>query len=122
MKAENADKFWQRYDGLVSKDVSAQVKKNVKQPTLFTWKKRNIFPRANDACAIAKALNTTVEFLVTGEDTALPGYSPDVVEIAVSSAKLDDDGLYIAREVIDSLRYKHSTVNPIYVRQKKNEE
>ena len=36
------------------------------------WKKRGTIPQADVAVAIAAALNTTVEYLVTGKDSADP--------------------------------------------------
>ena len=37
--------------------------------TLRGWVSKNVLPRADEAVKIAKALNTTVEYLVTGEQT-----------------------------------------------------
>lgn len=40
---------------------------DISRDTYNTWRKRGIYPRADQATAIARALNTTVEYLVTGE-------------------------------------------------------
>jgi len=38
------------------------------ETTISGWRSTNVLPRADDAVKIASALNTTVEFLVTGEE------------------------------------------------------
>lgn len=39
----------------------------IRRPTISDWKKNGSFPTADVAVKIAKALHTTVEYLVTGE-------------------------------------------------------
>jgi transcriptional regulator with XRE-family HTH domain len=39
----------------------------IRRPTISDWKKNGSFPTADVAVRIAKALHTTVEYLVTGE-------------------------------------------------------
>ena len=63
-----ADKFWGRYKDAAGEDTEILRKTNIRQSTLSTWRKMHRFPGADDAVKIARALNKTVEWLVTGED------------------------------------------------------
>lgn len=42
------------------------------ETTVSGWRSQKVLPRADDAVAIARALGTTVEELVTGENKSLP--------------------------------------------------
>ena len=44
----------------------------VSERTFRGWLSRKIMPNADQACAIAKALGVTVEYLVTGSDSTDP--------------------------------------------------
>jgi len=68
--SKDAGLFWARYKKLVIKDLSVVMKTGIRFSTLSTWKSKKTYPRADDACKIAKTLNTTVEYLVTGEEAA----------------------------------------------------
>jgi transcriptional regulator with XRE-family HTH domain len=68
MIPSDAYQFWLRYSELVSRDAKVIIETGVRQSTLSTWKKKNTYPRADVACQIAHSLNTTVEYLVKGED------------------------------------------------------
>lgn len=41
---------------------------NIRRPTLSEWKKNGAFPSADIALKIAKYLNVSVEWLITGEE------------------------------------------------------
>ena len=62
--------FWVRVKTLISKNnttqewVAGQVP--VRPDTFSRWVQRKTMPNADQAVAIASALNTTVEYLVTG--------------------------------------------------------
>ena len=43
------------------------ISAGVNHDTYYTWKSKGTLPRADEALAIAKALGTTVEYLITGE-------------------------------------------------------
>ena len=64
--------FYQRLEplmlekGLDEKDIAAIA--GVKPASVSGWKIEGSMPKANTAVKIAKKLNTTVEYLVTGED------------------------------------------------------
>ncbi|GHV88362.1 hypothetical protein AGMMS50267_07220 [Spirochaetia bacterium] len=67
---DNAALFWEH----IKKEVRAQnttqewvaKKAGISFNTFEGWKSKGIFPRVNDAVRIAAALNTSVEYLVTG--------------------------------------------------------
>lgn len=57
---------------------------NIPKNLIGQWKQRGTIPSADIACKIAKYLNTTVEYLVTGNDT-----SPLESEIKNLQLKID---------------------------------
>ena len=75
MKKNNAEQFWLRYKSLAEKDLPITVKTGIHLSTLSTWRRKNIFPRADDALKIADALGTTVEYLVAGRNADVGGCS-----------------------------------------------
>jgi hypothetical protein len=70
MKKNKAEQFWLRYGKLVAKDLPVILKTRIPSSTLSTWKKKNIYPRADEAFKIASAIGTTVEYLVSGRNVA----------------------------------------------------
>jgi hypothetical protein len=88
MAAKDAGAFWTRYKRLAKKDLPILVKTGIRQPTLSSWRTKKIFPRANEAVAIAAALNTTVEFLVNGNATV----SPATMNIALTADTRNTEG------------------------------
>jgi transcriptional regulator with XRE-family HTH domain len=112
-KAENEDMdynaglFWQRFKDLSGKDLPVILKTNIRQSTISMWRLRKTYPRADESVKIAKALNTTVEFLVTGRDSAHSPCSAESLEIAVAADKLDAEGKRIVMEVIKGLEVIH---------------
>jgi hypothetical protein len=109
MAVKDAGKFWIRYKRLTDKDLPVLVKTGILQPTLSSWRTKKIFPRANEAVAIAAALNTTVEFLVTGKDTQNATCSPAAMSLALTADTLNDEGLKILAAVAESLALKYPT-------------
>jgi transcriptional regulator with XRE-family HTH domain len=103
----NASQFWERYKMLVKKDFRIVLKTKIQQSTLSTWKSKNTFPRADEAYEIAKAIGTTVEYLVSGQDTIYPTCSPEAFQIAVIADQLNPEGMDVLKDVIDSLKLKH---------------
>lgn len=53
-------------------------------PSINGWKNGSL-PRADIACKVAKALNTTVEYLVTGEVEEVP---KDIIDLAYEISSL----------------------------------
>jgi transcriptional regulator with XRE-family HTH domain len=107
MAAKDAEAFWKRYKRLADKDLPILVKTGILQPTLSSWRTKKIFPRANDAVAIAAVLNTSVEFLVNGKDNANPTVSPTAMNIAITADTMNGEGKKILAAVAESLALKY---------------
>ena len=91
----DAEQFWLRYKKLAEKDLPVTLSADIAQSTLSTWRKRKIFPRADQAYLIAKSIDTTVEYLVTGQNKtnkSYPELAQDILEIA---DKMSEEGLKI---------------------------
>jgi len=64
--------FWERVKIKIQSEnttmewVARQI--NIRPDSFLRWSSRKILPNAEKAVGIASALNTTVEFLVTGEE------------------------------------------------------
>ena len=71
---ELAVEFWKRTNKLIkdknSKQENVAQECGIPYQTLRSWVTRQTFPDALQTYKIAQALNTTVEYLVTGEDTS----------------------------------------------------
>ena len=87
-------------------------KTKVAKGTFSSWKTRNILPRADVAFRIAKALEVTVEYLLTGKDqheqiSNLPVHTA-MEEIAKELVFFDTFDLETLRTLISSmaLRYR----------------
>jgi transcriptional regulator with XRE-family HTH domain len=99
----NPVQFWRRFQILADKDLPVIIKTGIKQSTLSTWRSEKTYPRADDAVRIATALQTTVEFLVTGSDKASLPCTPTAIEIALTADKLTDEGKQVALAVLRGL-------------------
>jgi transcriptional regulator with XRE-family HTH domain len=99
--------FWKRYKKLAKKDLPVILKTDIKQSTLSTWKTSKIFPRADKAVQIAAALQTSVEYLVTGQEIAYSTCTPPALEIALVADRLSDEGKRIALSVIKGLESQY---------------
>jgi transcriptional regulator with XRE-family HTH domain len=119
----DADKFWERYGSLAQKDLPVILRTKIKQSTLSTWRSKKKFPRADMAVKIAKSLDTTVEYLVTGEEErgghSRPGggagdsgeYSPWAMAVALQVDQLSDTGKKIVYDVAKGLESQHPLEN-----------
>ena len=71
---EIAVEFWKRTNKLIkdknSKQENIAQECDIPYQTFRSWVTRQTFPDALQAYKIAQALNTTVEYLVTGEDSS----------------------------------------------------
>jgi hypothetical protein len=101
------EQFWSRFRALAEKDLPVILQTDIKQSALSTRRIENPYPRAGDAVKIAAALQTTVEYLVTGSDKALSPLNPAALEIALTAAKLSPEGqktlLYVAKGLLTQL-------------------
>ena len=103
MPIYDPEQFWFRFRTLAEKDLPVILQTDIKQSTLSTWRAEKTYPRADDAVKIAAALQTTVEYLVTGSDKALSPLDPVALEIALTAAKLSPEGLKTLRYVAKGL-------------------
>jgi len=68
-----------------------------------TYRRRGLLPRADEAVAIAAALGTTVEFLVTGKTSADWQLPPDLAPIIEDLAILDATELGTVKVMVHPL-------------------
>ena len=60
--------------------------------TVFSeWKKGKSVPKTDKLILIAKALGTTVEYLMTGEKPEIPGFEPEHLELIELYSKLNKE-------------------------------
>lgn len=81
----SASSILERIESLVSlKELRTDL--GFAQSTIATWKHRNALPRSDDLYKIAKHLNVSMEWLLTGEEdsNALPGDVQKAVSYLVS--------------------------------------
>lgn len=107
MAVKDAGAFWTRYKRLTKKDFPILLQTGILQPTLSSWRTKKLFPRADEAVAIAHALNTSVEFLVNGRDTSNSTVSPSAMSIALNADTLNEEGQRILAAVAESLALKY---------------
>ncbi|MDR2741358.1 MAG: helix-turn-helix domain containing protein [Treponema sp.] len=103
----DAQMFWERYGDLIKKDLPVILRTQVKQSTLSTWRSKKKFPRADMAVKIAKALDTTVEYLVTGEEKEHPVCTPWAMAVALKVDQLNDAGKKIVFDVAKGLETQY---------------
>ena len=67
--------FWERLESALSENDCTMAdlgrKIQIAPTVIFSWKTRGSIPRADIACKAAKALNTTVEYLINGTETEI---------------------------------------------------
>ena len=95
MLPKDASQFWMRYEEIASKDFHVVLKTGIRQSTLSTWKKKKIFPRADEACLLAKAVNTSVEYLVNGQDETQENQPITVSDFNIDNSKITEEDLQI---------------------------
>ena len=82
MKELNAYEFWNRIDcskGPMSlKELAEQA--NVKYTSIKDQRSKNRLPNLIDAYALASILNTTIDYLLTGENTSTLSEEAQAVE------------------------------------------
>jgi transcriptional regulator with XRE-family HTH domain len=65
--------FWVRFNELKpTKDTQESIagRIGISKNTLYNWISKGQYPRASEATLLARELNTTVEYLVTGSDNS----------------------------------------------------
>jgi SOS-response transcriptional repressor LexA len=86
------NKFTARY-------LSEQI--NVPETTISTWRYKRTIPRADQAVKIAQFLDTTVEYLITGEYEG--GLTQEQREMIQTYYVLDERGKQTVQDLIDSM-------------------
>jgi hypothetical protein len=103
--------FWNNVKNLIKKNATYQEwvagKCGVKPRTFQNWIYRNIPPNILEGQKIAEALETTVEYLVTGQETAFPGLSPEAIEIARAADRLSPEGRIAALKVVRGMESEY---------------
>jgi len=106
MDKMDAAQFWLRYKKLAGKDFPVILSTDIKQSTLSTWRKRKLFPRADQAYLIAESIGATVEYLLTGENKNEIPYSKAMSDVLRIANELSDDGMTILLAVARCLLYE----------------
>jgi SOS-response transcriptional repressor LexA len=100
------NEFWTNVKNLIKENNTYQDwianKCGVKPRTFQNWIYRNIPPNVIDGQKIAVALETTVEYLVTGKPPA--DMPKDIIEIIKAAKKLNDEGKKAALGAIQGLQ------------------
>lgn len=93
-----------KVDAKISSDSELARKAGLNNNTLAGWAKqrRKRFPVADDVLKVARALGTSVEFLVTGESVRIDETDPDLEEILRMLRERPHDQLVELRGVIRS--------------------
>ncbi|MDR1901527.1 MAG: helix-turn-helix domain-containing protein [Treponema sp.] len=95
------------YSGMLVKELAAQT--GLKKHTIDNYLSvRGRMPAADAAVQIARALGVSVEYLVTGDETAgnknLPYFSPEVRLIARIAEQLKPEYRKIALSLVETLK------------------
>lgn len=83
--------------GLQQKDLAVKV--GISSNGISTWKITGSLPRADVAVKIAKALDVTVEYLVTGHISTID----ETDELAYTVSRLSEKKRRVVQAVVDSL-------------------
>jgi transcriptional regulator with XRE-family HTH domain len=103
MEQENGFGFWKRVDELRARSRYTTMKdladdSGLDYVRVKNQRSDNRLPKIEDACKLSRALFTSVEFLVTGEDPAkLPEHVRDIVNRLLIA---DDVDLALVRRVL----------------------
>lgn len=93
-----------QYNGMLVKELA--YKTGINKQTIDNYlSSHNAMPSADAAVKIAKALNTTVEYLITGkkEYKNIESNDSDVCDFLVKYGKLSPDKKELVSKLIDSL-------------------
>ena len=100
--------FWKNvkdeleYKMMSQKELAAEIK--ISYNTLQSWITKDRLPDASDSVKIAKALDVSVEFLVTGKKVPLKSkFSPEINTILYDAEHLDKDDLNILKLMANRL-------------------
>jgi len=90
------------YKGIVIKEISAKI--GISNNTFLSYiNSRNVMPNVETAVKIAKALDISVEYLVTGEDSFYSEKNKQIKEITRDLSSLDLKTLESLKKMIHAL-------------------
>lgn len=93
------------YKDVLIKEISAKI--GISNNTFLSYiNSRNVMPNVETAVKIAKALDVSVEYLVTGEDSIHNEKTNHLKEIIKDLSVLDENTLFIIKKMIHSLTKK----------------
>jgi transcriptional regulator with XRE-family HTH domain len=97
--------FTERLENLLKSKKITQTelaqRLNIRRASISEWKRYNTFPYADIAVKIAEALETTVEYLVTGTPPA--GLSIEALDLAQKFSNLSPSGQKAAQSMMEGL-------------------
>lgn len=98
----NAEDYWERFRQLVDDNEMTQREAcldiGLPPPTIITLKRARNFPRAEIAYDFAKLLNTTVEYMVTGN--AEFNTDPELEQLIIEIAKMPNQQKKVIKNII----------------------
>ena len=89
------------YNLLSQKELAAKTE--ISYNTIQSWITKNRLPDAKDAVKIAKVLDVSVEYLVTGQENPKKTVNSDLNELLHDIRHLSEDDLKIAKTVVHRL-------------------
>ena len=104
-------KFWNNvkdeldYKDMSQKELSAST--DISYNTLQSWITKDRLPDAQDAVKIAKALNVSVERLVTGKESTSKDLNNEINELLHDIRHLSTEDFEIAKTLIHRLSLLH---------------
>jgi SOS-response transcriptional repressor LexA len=85
--------------GISQKSLAEYI--GIRNPSISEWKKEGTIPRADVAIGIAKFLDVSVEYLITGEDKA--GLTPEQRDLLRNYDQLDTRDRQTVLDLIDTM-------------------
>ena len=94
------------YKGILIKEISAEI--GISNNTFLSYiNSRNVMPNVETAVKIAKVLNVSVEYLVTGEDSSISQKSPDLLNIIRTIQNLDSIDLNSINQLVVAMQKRY---------------
>ena len=96
------------YKGVLIKEIAAEI--GISNSTFLSYiNSRSVMPNVETAVKIAKALNVSVEYLVTGETSTFQTSNDNKIKSITSKLKhFSEKDLSIINSVVDGLDEKYS--------------
>lgn len=109
------------YKGILIKEISAEI--GISNNTFLSYiNSRNVMPNVETAVKIAKALDVSVEYLVTGKDSIHNEKNNHLKDIIKDLSMLDEQTLSIIKPMIHTLTEQQKQQKKYIQTLKKNDE